>query len=99
MPVGQVGASDLATCPPSPAQAARGVTCEIRVVTSDLADVAGVSITYQDQAPPAPNELAFTGLRGTGYIRVGLMLLIVGVLFKGAALVLRREPAGMLAGG
>jgi len=99
VPVGQVGASDLATCPPSAAQAARGVSCEIEVVTSNFAEAAGATITYEDQAPAAPNELAFTGLRGTGYIRVGIMFLIVGVFLKGAALALRRESTGVLAGG
>ena len=98
VPVGQVGASDLATCPPSPAQAARGVTCEIQVVTSDLGELAGVDVTYEGQAPAAPNELAFTGLRGTAFIRVGFMLVIIGVVFKGAAFVLRREPTGVAAG-
>ncbi len=97
VPVGQVGASDLATCPPSAAQAARGVSCEIQVVTSDFAEVAGVSVTYEGQSPAAPDELAFTGLRGTGYIRVGAMLLIVGLLLQGAAVVLRRDPTGVVA--
>ncbi len=97
VPVGQVGASDMATCPPSAAQAARGVTCEIRVVTSDFAEVAGVSVTYEGQSPAAPDELAFTGLRGTGYIRVGVMLLIVGLLLQGAAVVLRRPDHANIA--
>ncbi len=100
VPVGQVGASDLATCPPTAAQAARGVTCEIQVVTSDFAEVAGISVTYEGQAPAAPDELAFTGLRGTAYIKVGVMLMITGVFLIGASALLgRREPIGVDAKG
>lgn len=96
VPVGQVGASELASCPPSPAQAARGVSCEIEVVTADFTEVAGVNVTYDGQAPAAPSDLAFTGLRGTIYLRVGSMFLLVGVLMKGMATLFRRDPEPML---
>jgi len=46
VPVGQVGASGMATCPPSAAQIDRGVGCSIEVASTDLVEVAGEVITY-----------------------------------------------------
>jgi len=91
--VGQVGASEMATCPPSAAQAVRGIGCSIQVASGDLAEVAGVQVVYDGQPPAAPSELAFTGLRGTPFVPVATMLVIGGVvmMLAGVALTRRRQ--------
>jgi len=61
IPVGQVGATGLATCPPSAAQLARGVSCSIQVSNVALEQVAGSEITYTEQPMVKASELAFTG--------------------------------------
>jgi len=90
--VGQVGASEMATCPPSAAQAVRGVGCSVQVASADLAEVAGVQVVYDGQPPAAPSELAFTGLRDTPFISVAAMLVIGGIILilASAGLVRRR---------
>ncbi len=89
--VGQVGASEMATCPPSAAQAIRGVGCSIQVASGDLAEVAGVQVVYDGQPPAAPNELAFTGLRDLPIVPVAAMLALGGVVLLLASMVIGRR--------
>lgn len=92
--VGQVGASQMATCPPSAAQAIRGIGCSVQVASADLAEVAGVQVVYDGQPPAAPAELAFTGLRGTPFIPVATMLVAGGLmLILVSMMVTRRRQA------
>ncbi len=97
IPVGQVGATAAATCPPTAAQAARGVSCSVEVATADLAAVAGISITYRDQpTAQGPTELAFTGAHDLALASAGAVAVVLGV-----ALVLagRRLDADAVASG
>lgn len=94
IPVGQVGATSSATCPPTAAQAARGVTCSVEVATADLAAVAGISITYRDQpTAQGPSELAFTGADDLALGLVGAGAVAVGVALVAAERRLRPTPA------
>ncbi|GEM_PF-2416151 len=89
-PVGQVGASELAVCPPTNAQASRGVACSIEVSKEDLTQVAGVSVTYAGQAPAA-TDLAFTGLRGAVFLPYAGSLIVAGLALLLAATLLQRR--------
>ncbi len=92
--VGQVGASEMATCPPSAAQAVRGIGCSIQVASGDLAEVAGAQVVYDGQPPAAPAELAFTGLRDAPLIPVAGMLVVGGItLVLASAMLVRRRHA------
>lgn len=92
--VGQVGASEMATCPPSAAQAVRGIGCSVQVASADLAEVAGVQVVYDGQPPAAPSELAFTGLGDTPLLPVATVLVVGGLtLILASALLSRRRNA------
>ncbi len=80
IPVGQVGATPLATCPPSAAQAARGVSCSITVAEADLTQVAGATITYEGQPPGPADELAFTGPQQAWLGWLAVSLTLVGMM-------------------
>ncbi len=82
IPVGQVGAAPLATCPPSAAQSARGISCSITVAEADLTQVAGATITYEGQPqPPGPaDELAFTGPHQVWLGWLAVSLTLVGMM-------------------
>jgi len=78
VPVGQVGATGLATCPPSAAQLARGVSCSIQVSNQALEQVAGATIGYVDQPIVDAAELAFTGPRQGALVWVAVALIVFG---------------------
>jgi len=88
VPVGQVGASGLATCPPSAAQIDRGVGCSIEVASTDLVEVAGEVITYVEGVSvtndPVTNEeqLAFTGAHEMWLLLLAVTLVTLGGLFS-----------------
>jgi len=80
IPVGQVGATGLATCPPSAAQLARGVSCSIQVSNSALEQVAGSEITYTEQPVVQAAELAFTGPHQGALVWVAVVLFVFGAI-------------------
>lgn len=93
VPVGQVGASDIATCPPSRAQSVRGISCSVQVAGNDLAFVAGESVTYAGEETGNVGALAFTGLRGEAYVAPALTVISVGIFLQLAAAEVRRRAA------
>ncbi len=85
VPVGQVGASDLATCPPTRAQLAGGVSCSIHAAGSDLAVVAADDVVYEGQTAPDAPELAFTGVHSRALLPTATLLIVVGIVVQLAA--------------
>jgi len=97
VPVGQVGATGLATCPPSAAQIARGVSCSIGTATIDLLQVAGSEIVYGGQQPAAQDQLAFTGPHTEALLALAMTLLAVGLIASTAGLWARKSQMAAIA--
>lgn len=91
IPVGQVGATGLATCPPSAAQLARGVSCSIQVSNAALEQVAGSEITYTEQPVVEASELAFTGPHQGSLVWVAVVLFVFGMAAHTSGWMLERR--------
>jgi len=91
IPVGQVGATGLATCPPSAAQLARGITCSIQVSNVDLVQVAGSEVIYSGQPVVAQTELAFTGPHQGALVWVAVALFVFGAMAHTGGWIIERR--------
>ena len=91
VPVGQVGATGLATCPPSAAQLARGVSCSIQVSNVALEQVAGSEITYTEQPVVNASELAFTGPHQGALVWVAVALFVFGAMAHTGGWIIERR--------
>lgn len=80
VPVGQVGASEMAVCPPTRAQLQRGVTCTVQAAGSNLALIADNAVTYEGQEAVDASQLAFTGPHSSWLVVLALALLGLGLM-------------------
>jgi len=91
IPVGQVGATGLATCPPSAAQLARGVTCSIQVSNVDLVKVASSEVAYSGQPVAVKSDLAFTGPHQGALVWVAVALFVFGAMAHTGGWIIERR--------
>jgi putative cell wall-binding protein len=91
---GQVGSDPRATCPPSPAQSAAGITCKAVISTLDGSVAAAQTLTFRPTGPPATVSAVPT----TGLVD-GQTVTISGANFPAAQTLTVAECSGATAGG